>query len=836
MKKLLLLLLLPFSVFAQTIPSPSDFLGHELGSEFPYHHELVSYFRTVAEASPVVTLMDYGSTTERRPLIYAVVTSPKNQQQLEQIRQAHLQRIGLGESAATSARDLPIVWLSHSVHGNETAGLLSSFKTLFELARTDNPQAQEWLENVIVILDPSENPDGYARYSHWYNRYKTDSPTAAPEALEHNEPWPGGRYNHYLFDMNRDWAWQTQRETQQRIAVYQSWMPHVHIDLHEMGVNSPYFNGWPAEPLHEHISPWQRNFQKAIGQANADAFDKEGWLYYTKEVFDLFYPSYGDTWPTFNGAIGLTFEQGGSGRGGVAVTTATGEALTLKDRLLHHHTAAMATIATAYQQREQLTTEFNSYFERSQQNPVGEYRSFIIDGTTDAAKLHDFLQLLERNKIRFGYANTTKKPLQAYNYSSRTTGNYSPKASDIVISSYQPQSVLLNVLMEPTSKLSDSLTYDLTAWALPYVYNLNAYASKTRMEPRELLTAGAVMPPAPALPASAYAYLLPWNNFSDAQFLAAALQNDFRVRFARAPFNAGGINYPAGSLMIAKGENAMANFDTKLQQLAKEHMVPLQAVNSGLATSGADFGSSGFGYVKAPKVALAIGEGTYPTATGELWHYFEQQLGYPILLLDAPALSERNLADVDVLLLPAGSYGETDKKVFESFTANGGKVIALEQAMRLFTNEGTALAAALEREKEDEKADAPDTEDLLRSYGTQEREELAYQSAGSMYKAYLDSTHPLAFGQGEEVYLMKRNSKAYPLLEGGWNVGHYKTDSHVGGFIGYKVKQSLENSLAFGSEPQGRGALVYFPDSPVFRAFWHSGKLLLANAVFFVEE
>lgn len=279
------------------LQSPAEFLGYEIGDHFTRHHRVVEYFNHVDQALPNVKVTQYGQTYERRPLIYAIVASAENFANLEQIRQDNLKRAGALEGSPSGSK-IAIVWLSYNVHGNEANSTEASMKTLYELVNPANAKSKEWLKNTIVILDPCINPDGRDRYANFYNQYGNFPPNSSGDAKEHREPWPGGRANHYMFDLNRDWAWETQTESQSRIKVYNEWLPHVHVDFHEQGFNNPYYFAPAAEPFHDVITPWQRDFQVMIGKNHAKYFDEQGWLYFTKEVFDLYYPSYGDTYPT----------------------------------------------------------------------------------------------------------------------------------------------------------------------------------------------------------------------------------------------------------------------------------------------------------------------------------------------------------------------------------------------------------------------------------------------------------------------------------------------------------------------------------------------------------
>ncbi|HRP33048.1 MAG TPA: M14 family zinc carboxypeptidase, partial [Agriterribacter sp.] len=286
------------------IQSPEVFLGYPLGTKFTPHHKIVEYFKQVAAAAPeMVKIQSYGTSIEGRPLMVAFISSAEHIKNLEAIRRNNLQLAHMVAGTPVSPATTPVtVWLSYNVHGNEASSSEAAMLTLFELVNPANTQTKEWLKHAVVVMDPCINPDGRDRYVNWYNSIVGLHFNPQLSAREHREPWPGGRTNHYNFDLNRDWAWQTQPETQQRLKLYQQWYPQIHVDYHEQGINAPYYFAPAAQPYHETITEWQRNFQVTIGKNNAKYFDVNNWLYFTKEIFDLYYPSYGDTYPIYNGA------------------------------------------------------------------------------------------------------------------------------------------------------------------------------------------------------------------------------------------------------------------------------------------------------------------------------------------------------------------------------------------------------------------------------------------------------------------------------------------------------------------------------------------------------
>ncbi|HEY2720800.1 MAG TPA: M14 metallopeptidase family protein, partial [Chitinophagaceae bacterium] len=463
------------------LKSPEQFLGYKVGTHYTPHFKVINYFQHVtANAASEVKLEQYGETNEGRPLMVAFVSSAENIQNLDNIRKNNLRLANEGDKTNASESAPVIVWLSYNVHGNEASSTEASMLVLYSLVDPSNTKTKEWLKNTVVVIDPCVNPDGRDRYVNWFNSIAGKDYNPSLVAREHFEPWPGGRTNHYNFDLNRDWAWQTQIESQERLKLYNDWLPQIHVDYHEQGVNNPYYFAPAAEPYHEVITPWQREFQVTIGKNDAKYFDENGWLYFTKEEFDLFYPSYGDTYPLYNGAIGMTNEQAGNSRSGLGILMDDGDTLTLVDRALHHYTTSLSTIEMSSQNAERLIKEFHKFFNDAVTNGVGEYKSYIIKNSpNDEQKIKPVLELLDRNKIAYTAAKAGSA--SGYNYNSRKNENFTIDVNDILVSSQQPKSALIKVLFEPNGKLVDSVTYDITAWSLPYVFGLNAYASKQNL-------------------------------------------------------------------------------------------------------------------------------------------------------------------------------------------------------------------------------------------------------------------------------------------------------------------------------------------------------------------
>lgn len=824
MTRFLLLSSFLFSIVSTAqLKSPSEFLGYELGTEFTRHHEVVDYYEYLAkEASDRVKLTVYGQTNERRPLLLAYVSSANNMSNLERIRQEHLKDTqGAGNSSKA------IVWLSYNVHGNESVSTEASMQTIYELLTTKS----SYLDNSVVIIDPCINPDGRDRYSNWYNQYKNAPHQVDPNSKEHHEGWWNGRSNHYMFDLNRDWAWLTQVESQQRIKVYNEWLPHVHVDFHEQGVDNPYYFAPAAEPYHEVITSFQRDFQVTLGKNHAKYFDANGWFYFTKEIFDLFYPSYGDTYPTYNGAIGMTYEQGGSGRGGLGVITKIGDTLTLKDRIAHHHTTGLSTVEVSANNADKLNTEFRNFYK----NKSFKYKNYVLNGDED--KIIALKQLLSKHKIEWG--TPAKGSVKGFNYATGTSGTMPVSDNSVVVSTDQSKGTLVKVLFEPKAKLSDSLTYDITAWSLPYAYGLNAIATQSVINAKSSGGANADDPivhinAGPStFKESAYAHIADWNSMEDARFLADLLKNGIRVRKTDHPFTLEGKSFKRGSLIITKADNQnKADFISVLNQIRKKYHTKLISVETGFVDSGKDFGSSYVKMITKPKIAILSGKPTSTLRFGEIWHFFEQQLNYPISVIDSDYWKNVDLNDYQILILPGGNYGssisEDQLKKLKAWVKSGGKLVAMGGAINGIDGEKGFGIKKKEMAKDTAKSKP-------KPHKNTQRERIKNLITGAIFKTKVDNSHPLAYGYGSDYFSLKLGSASYNYLKSGNAVYLESNTKPVSGFAGSEAQKKVNNSLVFGVESFGKGRVVYMVDNPLFRGFWENGKLFFANALFMVD-
>jgi hypothetical protein len=560
----------------------------------------------------------------------------------------------------------------------------------------------------------------------------------------------------------------------------------------------------------------------------------------------------------------MTYEKAGGAAGGISAFTSDGDTLTLHSRIKHHHTTGLSTVESAYKHKDRIIKEFRYFFTQGIDNPVSKYKSFVIKVGLNDPKREDLLSWLDTHGIKYGHPiDDRPRSVRGYSYGSGEYDSFRIQENDIIISSDQKKSVLAQVLFEPKTHYEDSLTYDITAWSIPYVYGLEAYALETVIKQKNFnIQKGSKI--IHNWDDSPYAYLNPWNSVYDLKFLSEVLKNKIVVRVSEEPFEINGMLYDRGTLVITrKGNESMGQrFDKVLRKLSKKYNTNLGSVSTGLVTKGKDFGSSTMRVVNAPKVAVLSGEDVSSYSFGEVWHYFEQQIGYPLSVYDASTIQTLPLDNIDVLIMPNGSYNsfvnenspsekmkeETDADVLLinqppeellDWVRSGGRLIAIGSAMEKFVDEnGYGLVryeskeskkAAQELKKKRQK------ENRLKKYKDKNRSRLSDASYGSIIRVDVDNTHPLMYGYGKKYFSLRQGSRLYPYLSKGWNVGTIKnSSSHVSGFMGYRVKQKIKDNLIFGVHENGKGRIIYLADNPLFRGFWYSGKLLFGNAIFMV--
>ncbi|HEX6040077.1 M14 family metallopeptidase [Longimicrobium sp.] len=811
---------------AQAVPSPAEVLGYELGERFTPYAGVQRYSRALADASPMVDYRAYGTTAEGRELFQLVIATPQNLQRLNDIlaANAELARGASAERARQIAASNPaVVYFSYGVHGNESSSSEAALYTAWDLAR-GAPEVAGVLDNLVVIMDPVTNPDGRDRYVNWFTSVVGGQPNVNPQAREHREPWPGGRFNHYLFDLNRDWSWATQPETQARLATWWQWNPQVHVDFHEMFYNSSYFffpASAPINPIYpEHILAWGRRF----GQGNARAFDQQGWAYYTGEAFDLFYPGYGDSWPSLTGAVGMTYEQAGHGAAGLAIQQQSGDTLTLHDRAQHHRTTGQATLRTAAAGKAELLMD---YAEAARTAGQGEADFLLVPGSdptrVEALVAHLRRQGIEVERASGGFsARATAYP----GYESRgqfPAGTYRVRAR-------QPLGRLAVTLLQQETELKAEYSYDVSAWSLPYAYGVAAYrvAAGVGGGWSPVQTVG--RPAGLAAPAPGVGYLVAPGDAASAPMIRF-LQAGGRARILGRPSTFGGVRWPAGTWYIPAAGN-----DTVQGRVTASGLGGLvRPVASGMAESGIDLGSENVAQARLPRVALVSGEGVSATSFGAHWFYLERQLGMPFDAVMTTDLAGMDLDEYDVIVLPDASpralRGAED--ALKRWIQGGGRLVAVAGGAEAAA--GMAEVKVREGAQGDSAANARSR--WLAGREERQRQEWRQEVPGAIFPLRLDPAHPLAFGAGlegrpGETFVLHGGSTVFEPGEGVETVAYFPERlERLAGVISPQQVRRLEQGSWLVTKRMGQGSVVLFADDPLFRLFWKATEPLYVNAI-----
>lgn len=830
----LALFLIAAGAAAQSIPTPDEYLGYPLGRQFTTYERILDYFQELAAKSPLVDVRTFGQTYEGRPLVLVTITSAQNRQRLEAIRQNVISLSDADPARAQEiARTTPaIVWLAFGVHGNESSSAEAAMRVASTLVR--EPSSAKLLEDLVVLIDPLQNPDGRERYIRWYRRSHGSEPNPNPDAFEHYEPWPGGRFNHYLIDMNRDWTWMSQRETQARVAEYQRWYPQVVVDFHEMSSQSSYFFPPTAKPINLNFPREMETWFDLFGRANAETFSSRGWPFFVAERFDFFYPGYGDAWPSLHGAIGMTYEMAGGGRAGVTVERDDGTILTLADRIERHFTTAMTTVRTAAANREPLLRYTHAALRSSVDTGRNTY--LILPGSPEFTTL---VETLRRQGVR---VSTLANPvsLRAERIDRSGTESRSFPAGTAVITTRQPLGRLVQTLLERSAEIPKGFIeeqrarteadepdefYDLTTWSMPLAMNVEAYVTTSAV-------AGPLSPwtspaPAPFAPAS-FAYLVSAAETNLYRLAGKLLQQEIRFSVAEAPLNFGAQTYPRGSIVILKANNA-ADLDATLGALAQETTISIVPIQSGWLGA-TTFGSEKLRFVKEPKIAIIGGPGTSPTSFGMLWHTLDVDTPIPHTVIGVDGFRNVDLNRYNVIVFPDGDYAERLAKRgverLQTWVRNGGTVIAIAGGSAFLREKDVEISKLKPWEppkKDDEKE--PPADERYREP----------EIPGSAFRTSMNERSYLTLSLPRAPMVLIEGSRAFlPVSHRIDNVVTIqKDDPLVSGVAWPESLERIRGAAFLVSEPYGKGNVITFADEPHFRLFWRGTLPLLLNAVIY---
>jgi len=839
--------LLPTADHRPEVPVPA------LGTRYTPHDELLAYVRALAAAAPDrVRLTTLNVTEEGREQPFLVITAPANLRRLDELQALNAKLADPGSCTEDEARRItetsPVfVWIGYSVHGAEASGSEAALAVAYHFAAARSPEVLRQLDRVVLLLDLTQNPDGRARHLQGVAEASTPFNVSDPQDAQNTARWPGGRFNHRLFDLNRDWAWQTQGETRAKTAEFLRWRPQVAADVHEMWSESSYYFPPTMQPIHEALpSAFAGRWQAAFGQGLAEAFDARGWAYFRRDVFDLFYPGYGDSWPTFQGAVGMTFEA--AGQAGLAYHRLDGETATLADRIGRHTTASLATVATAAAQRQALLWDFQQ--DRRERVALGDRAgAFLLTEGEDPGRTRALVALLARNgiEVQRTAADLSTAGLAPIGLARGTT----LPAGSYLIPLAQPGGALAQTLLEGEAHMGPKPTYDTTAWSLPLAFHVPAWRARTA--PRAATTIPVTAAPVD-LREAAWGYLLPAGHEGLERTLAALLQEGFRATALAEPVRHQGQTLGAGTIVLPRRTNA-ANLRARLQELARQNGHPVLATDTAQMASGPDLGSNRALLLKAPRLVVLMDRPAKPTAFGALAHTLIEA-GLPFVQLRADRLGGTSLARfTHVVLVDDGAQGKSWQRTLgeggaaklKAWLQEGGSLLAFQGGAAYASRAGLTPtgfhllgkeaeeARAKEKDPKHEAAKA-DPAELVQPWDKREERALAESVPGSFLKARVDGTHPLGWGLHAEqgAAVLDDNDPILELSQSGENPLYFaKEDLKVSGLLPKPMEAKLQQSAYALRERSGLGTVILLAGDPVFRAQLPLTRRLLFNAIFF---
>lgn len=807
---------LPSGAYNPSIPTPAQWLGYEVGEWHASHDQLVGYMKALDAASDRISLQVYGYSHEHRPLLCLTITDPENQARLSEIKAQREALVDPSQSPPKKMADLPAVnYMGYSIHGNEASGSNAALLVAYYLAAAQNADIQQLLRNTVILLDPCFNPDGMQRFAAWVNSHKSLNPSPNPAGDEYHEPWPGGRTNHYGFDLNRDWLVAQQPESGGRVAIFQEWHPNILTDHHEMGSGSTFFFQ-PGIPTRVNpITPAQNQVLTAkIGDYHARILSQNKVLFFTGERYDDFYYGKGSTYPDVQGSIGILFEQASS-RGSMQ-QTANG-LLTFPYSIRNQVFTSLSTLQAVKEMRVELNEYLRDFFVSG----LDEGRQSGVKGyvfASDDAPARELLSVLRLHRV---VAQPLAENLQV-------NGQNFQKEQAYFVPCAQAQYRLVRGIFERNLQFPDSIFYDISAWTLPDAFGLQ-WAEVRGNAPKVAKQESALASPtsAPKLGGPAYAYILPAVGYDLPKTLVKIQQAGLRVRVAMEPFEADNQRFEAGSLLIAADRQPMSavNFMEKINQLASEG-ARFYPIENGLTPQGPDLGSQNFPVLKMPQVLMLTGTGVRVGEAGEVWHLLDTRYHLPITLVETERFGSLDLDSYDVLILSDGNYGSISIEKVKQFAQEGGTIIATGASLKWLKSSGLAPL---------EFRNIPSKIPGRRPYGRMSDELGARNMPGAIFEAELDLTHPLCFGYERArlpIFLSDalfvetaKNPYATPVV--------LTQNPLLAGYIHPQQKPLAAGAAAAVVCGLGRGKIICFPGNPNFRGFWYGTNRMFANAIFF---
>lgn len=810
--------------FNPNIPTPASVIGHEVGEWHVSHDKLVNYMMALDQASDRITLEKIGFTHEGRPLLLLTITAPKNHQSIESIRIQHLELTESGRSSSLDVKKMPLIfYLGCSIHGNEPSGANAGLVMAYYLAAAQGAAIEKYLENTVVLFDPSFNPDGLQRFSGWVNARRSKLPTADPNDIEHNEAWPGGRFNHYWFDLNRDWLVAQQPESQARVKKFQQWRPNVLTDHHEQGTNATFFF-MPGVPSRVNpITPLKnQEITRKMGEYHAKALDEIGSLYFTQEGYDDFYYGKGSTYPDAQGSIGILFEQASSR--GHAQESVNG-ILRFPFTIRNHFVTMLSSLKAVNEMHDEIMIYQRDFYANAAQEAAKDVvKGYIIGAPKDKTRAALFVEMATRQSI------DVYKPASAQTINGKT---YEPEFS-YIIPLNQNQSKLIHGMFDKQLKFQDSLFYDISSWTLPLAFGLDYEELKAMPSLGEKVSA-IKMPEGKVMGTGDYAYAFETFGYYAPRAIYRLLSKNIRIKVSNEVFFANGKKFERGTILIPIDNQSKTpdQLQVFVKEIAEKDGLDVYSLATGLDYKGVSLGSGSFTVLKKPEIAIVVEGNVSATDAGELWHLFDTRYEIPVTLLSTQLLNSASINRYTHLIFPEGSYTgvtEAAREKIKSWAQNGGVMIGFENAVNWMNTAGFGKFELKKDEAAEKKEPAK-----AKPYADIDENRGALETSGAIFEAEADLTFPLFYGlTTSKIAMFKSNNLFMQKATGAYsNPLTFGNNPLLSGYIAKSNYARLKNSSCLGVSSMGRGKVIGFTENLAFRAFWFGTNKIIANAIFY---
>ncbi len=813
---------LPDGTYDSNIPTPSSIIGHEVGEWHITHDKLVYYMRAIAEASPRVTLIENGKTHEGRPQLLLAISSEANQARLEELRLEHKKLTDPAISDQVDISNLPaVVWQGFSIHGNESSGSNASLLAAYYYAAAEGSEINQILDNTIILLDPSFNPDGLTRFSTWANSNRSKNLVTDPNNREQNEIWPRARTNHYQFDLNRDWLPVQQPESKNRIYQFHRWKPNILTDHHEMGTNSTFFFQ-PGIPSRNNPNTPSNTIRltERIADFHKAALDQIGSLYYSEESFDDFYYGKGSTFPDINGAVGILFEQASSR--GHAQESVNG-ILTFPFTIRNQFTTVLSTAKAAVSLREDLLTHQRQFF-----------KDALADAKKNSQKGLLFGSKGDQNRARELANVMTRHEIEVYPVTSdiNANGQQFEAGTSYFVPTEQAQSRLAHIMFEKVTQFQDSLFYDVSAWTLPLAFDLEY----TYVDGRKAATVvkGELhqidVTPEVSIEKANYAYLFRWDDYLAPKFLNRLFEADLRIKVATDPFQLAGESFDRGTIIVPVQTQDM-NGDELFDIIRNaQSQVPVNVIASGTGNStGINLGSPTVRSIDKPEIAIIVEGGVNSYDAGEVWHLLDNRFDISLSLIPMRVFNRIDLGRYNTIIMVNGSYSGLNSSTVDklkTWVRNGGNIVAMKSANNWLDSQ-EFINLDFSRSKSDSSG-RDDYANLSRARGAQ-------VTGGTIFETNIDITNPLGYGYRDRslpifvnsniFFEVTKNPYAYPV--------QLTNDPLLSGYVSEENYARIKDKAAVIVSQMGAGKVISLSFNPNFRAFWYGTNRLFLNAIYF---